>query len=460
MKFLNLVLIFLSLAFITSCATSGSKFKLREYKEVQLENGLNLLLIPDKKLPSFSMIMLVKTGSAWDPDSHQGLANMVGGLLKKGTTKKSAIEIADSLGQVGAEFHASVSSDYTILSGNSLSTHSGVLLEEMSSIVMQPAFRKSEVSRYQAQILSALKRTVDNPGAFASNAFNKYLYSSHQYGHSPIGTTQGVKKIKRKDIIRFYRRYYRPNNAVMAIVGDFDEAMVEKVKQRFSQWGRRDVKSIEYAKVPPISGRQISLIHKPGLTQSRILFGHMGIRRQDPDYVTLKVANSILGKGFTSRLVSEIRVKRGLTYSISSYFIPRKDRGPFTISTFSRNDKVGETVKETLNVFEQFYKTGVTKEEVESAKAYLKGVFPRILETSESTAENLLILRHYNVPDSYLTTFLKRVDKISVSDVNRAIKKHFDPDNLKILVYSQKKVNSQLKDIGQLKMNSYKERSL
>ncbi|MCB0421688.1 MAG: insulinase family protein [Bdellovibrionales bacterium] len=455
MKILMSVLILTSLFLFTSCATTGPKYELHKFEEVKLPNGMNIIFIPDNKLPSVSMVMMVKTGSASDPKGRAGLANLVAGLLDKGTTEKSALEIADSLGQVGAEIGSSARSDFTLISGSSLSTHSSVLYNNLADIVMTPAFRAKEFRRYKAQVLSGIQKSSEDPSGFAGRAFSKYLYGSHPYAHPSMGTEKGVSKIKRKDVIRFYKKYYRPNNTLLAVVGDYTPKDVESIKKKFSSWTSRSVEPLKYNAPPQIEGRNLALVYKPGLAQSQIVMGHLGIRRKDPDYVTLKVANSILGLGFSSRLVSEIRSKRGLTYSIHSYFIPRWDRGPFTISTFSRNEKVGETVKQSLRVFEDFYKSGVTKEEVEDAKAYLKGMFPRILETPESTAENLLILRYYDVPDTYLTTFLDKIDKISVSDVNKAIKDHFDPMNMKVLVYSQKSVNNQLQGIGDLQVINY-----
>ena len=459
MKIVRITILILTLSVVAGCASVGtSNFKLRKYKEVALSNGMKVLLVSDKKLPSFSLVTMIKTGSASDPHSKFGLANFVGGMLEQGAGGKSATELADSLGQIGADFGVSVSSDYTMISGSSLSFHSDQLLDDYSKMLISPTFKNSEIKRRKKQVVSILKRRVDSPGSFANMAFTKYLYASHPYGHSSIGTPKGVQSIKRKDVIRFYKRFYRPNNVVMAVVGDFEDDIVSKLEARFGSWGAREIKLVKFSETTKIDGKRISLVHKKGLKQSQVLVGHLGIKRSNPDYVKLKIANTILGRGFTSRLMQEIRVKRGLTYSIRSYFVPKSDRGPFVISTSSRHEKIHETISETLNVYKTFRENGVSKEEVVAAKSYLKGVFPRILETASSTAENLLILRYYGISDSYLETFLDQVDRISVSDVNKAIKKHFDPDNLKILVFSNKyKVQKALTKVAPMEVKDYSE---
>jgi zinc protease len=163
----------------------------------------------------------------------------------------------------------------------------------------------------------------------------------------------------------------------------------------------------------------------------------------------LRLANLILGGGFVSRLNSKVRDDLGLTYSIFSQFDTKKQRGTFVISTFTRNDKVGETIKNTREIFSQFVAQGITEPELAAAKAVLTGQFPMAIETTDRLALNLMLLRLYGVSDSYLKNFLKDVNAITVAQVNEAIHKHFSVENLKTVVYAdQSKVGKQLKALG------------
>lgn len=454
--FLLVSLIFI----VTGCATlpGGGSFKLREYKEVTLKNGLKVILVEDKRLPYFSLNLLVKAGSSVDPLAASGTAAMVGELLDKGTSKRKAMELADAMGQIGSELDVSVGQDFTLVSASSLAQHRGELLTNFAEMVTVPAFSKSEVRRVKKQVLSQLQRTVDSPGHFAGVMFDSYLYGSHPYARRILGRKRDVKKLSKKNIIKYYLAYYRPNNSQLAVVGTFGPDIVNQLENAFGSWRSRSPKVATFPEVPSINGLQIQIIDKGDLKQSQIRLGHPGIKRTNPDYLKLRVANTILGGAFHSRLVDEIRDRRGLTYSIRSQFDARKDTGPFMVSTFTRHEKVGETVSQTLKVIESFREKGVTDKEVADAKALLLGTFPRALETAERLAQTLLVLRYYNVPDSYLTNYLKDIGKIKTAEVNKVIKNYLQPGNMKVLVYSPKdKVLSQLRPIGLVQIKSYTE---
>ena len=458
MKTFSLITIF-SFLLLTACSTKeGEKYQLRSYKEVKLQNDLNVVLVKDSSLPYFSLQLLVKSGSVEDPVAKAGLSNMVAKLLNKSTKKHKALEIADIIGQMGAEFGASADDDYSYIRASSLSDQKLELINIFAEIVTQPTFEKSEVSRAKKQIISSIKSMADNPPTFASVIYSSFMYGPHPYGRNQMGSIRDVKSIKRKDLVNYYNKHYTPNNSILAIVGDFDDSVVQDITKAFAQWKSNKVPTIDYPIFPQISGVNIKLINKSDLAQTQIRIGHKAIKRTNPDFLKLRLASIVLGGGFSSRLMSRVRKERGLTYSISSYFGAEKDYGTFTVSTFTRHDKVGETVAETLAVLNKFKSEGITQAELDSAKALAKGTFPRALETAESFARNLLLLRFYKIGDDYLRDYYKNINKISLDDVNTAINKYLSPDNLKILVYApKKKTIDQLRPIGLLEVEDYKQ---
>lgn len=457
-----------SAALLLSCATGGKTpgssasesvvdgktgFRLPPYEEKTLANGLRVLFVPNQQLPSISLSLLVRGGSAQDTEGHAGLATLVAELLDKGTAKRSAPQIAQDLGQLGADFDASASMDYSVVSASALSTQADALLDNMVEIVMEPAFTDVEIERARKQLLAQIERQEDNPDAFADRAWQDFIYQSHPYAQPTLGNLQGVKAAKKKNIIQYYLRYYRPNNAILAVIGKYTPELVAKIEKSFGSWERREVPAVQYPVVPAIEGVQIRLVDKPGLVQSQIRIGHLGIKRQNDDFVALRVANTILGGAFASRLNDRIRKELGLTYSISSYFDARMDRGPFEISTFTKNTSTGQVVGEALKVLNDFKEQGVTSEEVNRAKGYLKGVFPTAIETPEKLALNLMLLRFYGIPDTYLTTYLSQVDRLSASAINSVIKKYVDNKNLKVVVYSaSSEVLPQLEPLGKVEI--------
>jgi zinc protease len=418
---------------------SKSNYRLPQFEEETLANGLRVLFVPDDKLPYLSMSMMVKSGSDQEPADQAGLASFVSELLDKGTNQRNATQIAQDLGNLGAEFGAGSGYDFSTADISGLSIHADLLLSNFFELVTQPSFSDAEIERMRKQILAGIARREDSPESFASMAFAQALYGQHPYGRPVSGTLATIQGIKKKNINQYYLRYFRPNNSILAVTGQFTPQFKAKLKTVFAAWQSRDITAIAMPELANSNGApslKVVLVDKPDLVQAQIRMGHFGIKRKNEDFIALRVANTILGGAFASRLNSRIRKDLGLTYNISSSFDGRIERGPFEIETFTKNTTIGQTVGETLKVLNAFKESGVTAEEVDRARGYLKGIFPTAIETPEKLAHNLLMLRLYGVPDSFLSTYWRELDRITTSDVNRAIAKYIDPANLTIMVYA------------------------
>ena len=428
-------------------AASAGSFKLRPMREVQLENGLRVLFITDNTLPRVSMTMLVKVGARQDPQGKEGLNNLAAQLLEQGTQSKNATVVADELGQLGTEINIEPSNDFTVIAMDALVNSSDKLLSLYSDIVMNPAFMDAEVARAKAQTIAQQQKKVDNPSAYANDAFDEFLFKGHPYANDVTGTPASVKKITKQDIIRHYLNNYRPNNAQLAVVGRFDKAFEAKVGEAFKKWSGKPIRDFTTPELKPIEGLEVKVLSKPGLQQAQIRIGEFGIRRNDPDFLKLRLANVALGGEFGSRLNQHVRDDLGLTYSIYSYFDARADRGAFAINTFTKNETIGKTLDESLKVFTDFVEKGLTEAEFKASKEQMLGQFPRAIETADRLAYNILILNYYGVPLSYLQDFNKNVAAMTLADVNQTIQKHLDAKKLRVLVYAdEKKVGDQLKE--------------
>ncbi len=446
----RLVVLGAAVVSVAACASSGKKsggglfssnsnagYQIRAFEEKTLENGLRILYIPDNSLPYVSYSMLVRTGSAADPVGQEGLSSLVAELLNKGTSKRSATQIADELGRMGAEFDASSSYDYSVVTASGLSPQAEPLLNNVMEIVMSPAFPEAEFKRAVAQAQSQIARLVDNPDAYADLAFASYLYGEHPYGRPTIGTAKSVAGLKKRNVIQAYLRTYRPNNAILAVVGQFTPELREKIEKGFGAWEKRDLPEVKKNADPKVEGVGIRVVNYPSMVQSQIRMGSLGIERKDPRFLALRLGNTVLGGAFASRLNDRLRKDLGLTYGINSGFDARAERGPFLVETFTKNGSVGQAVSESLKVLEKFKLEGATSEEIDRTKGYLKGIFPAAIETPEKLALNLLLLRHYGIPDSYLTNYLRDIDALSRSEVNKAMAEAIDTKNIRILVYSK-----------------------
>ncbi len=438
--------------------SSAENFRIRSFETQTLKNGLIVMWIPDNTLPYVSMQMLVKTGSGQDLPGKEGLAGFTASMLEKGTVSRSAEQIAEDLEQIGADFSVSVEPDYTILKLSSLSFNRDSALDLYRELTLQPSFPAKEINRQRQLVLASLQKLADQPNGFTDYLLPRFLYGAHPYGHEAAGTPRSVRKISRVDLQRFYGTHYTPGNSVLAVVGQYDEAWRKNVIEAFESWKAKPNPGIEIPDFPKWNGLEFLLVDRDDLNQAQIQIGFKGVPRDIPEYMELRAALKVLGESFGSRLFEAIRVQRGLTYHIHAWFDPRLKPGPMGIYTFTRVDKVGETVEETLKTYRQFIKEGVTDKEVAMVKSLMRGQFPRMMETPEALAQQLLILNRYGIPNSYLTNYLADLETINRDKINATIRRYFDPENLRILVYAPRsKAEEPLKKLGRLQVKGYKE---
>lgn len=447
----------ISVSFLLSCASSDSiipsSYELPKYKEIHLDNGLRVLLLPDKKIPFVSLSLMIPTGFTNDPMTKSGLSSIVGAMLEKGSSKRSATKIADDLDFMGVEFGTSVGSEMTSISMDGMSKFEDEILASFEELIFQPKFPKKELKSLKKRMVAAIQKRKDQPSAMASIYGKRYLFGNHPFAKTGSGEVKDIKSIAQSDLKSFYKKYYVPEGAVLAVMGNYSPEFQAKLQNEFSQWKGKKPETLIYPSVKNSEKIQIRLVSKKSLKQAQVRMLHYGPGRKIEDYMALRIANAILGGSFSSRLMDEIRDNRGLTYGVYSNFGFGRGVGSFEISTFTRNEKVGELLETAINIYRKTVKEGVTDVEVERAKNSILGRFPRAVETPEKLAGNLLILRAYGISDSYLTDYIKNVNSVSTSDVNEAIKKYMKPESLKILVYSPEKgVKEQLQRISLLEV--------
>ena len=416
-----------------------SKGAFRPLKIVELENGLKIYFIEDQTLPRVSLEMLVKVGLPQEPKDLDGLNALTAELLEQGTQKKSATELADEFGQIGTDMATAPGGDFTFLSADSLAKDKSQLLNLFSDVVLNPAFKESEIARLKSNVKARILKKIDNPSGYIDDQFDKFLFGDHPYAKDIAGDLQSIKKITKSQITKHYLTWYRPNNCTLAVVGSLTPEFEKQVMTAFKEWKPRPLKFEPLKELTQVNGVQVKLFSKTGLKQTQIRMGRLGVERKTPDFLALRAANEILGGGMASRLMQKVRDQLGLTYGISSGFEFRKDKGAFLISTFTKNESAGQTLQEAIKVYNQFIEEGVTERELEAAKAQMIAQFPRSLETADRYGYNLLLLDFYEIPSSYLTDFIKNVEKISVADVNQAIRKYLAVDQLKIVVFGDEK---------------------
>jgi predicted Zn-dependent peptidase len=431
---------------VPGLSAEESGLKLPPYKKVTLRNGLTLLLMERHEVPLVSFQMLVKTGSTADPAGKEGLAAVTAELLRKGTRSRSADKVSEELDFVGATFGAGNNSDYTSVSAEFVKKDVASGLDLLADIFRNATFPEEEAAKALARRIDGIKAAKDQAQGVIRNYFNSYLYGSHPYGRPAGGDEKSLAAITRDDIARFYRDYYLPDNSILAVVGDFNMAEMQRaVEEKFGGWESRPVAPVKLTDPAPVKGKKLLLVDKPDSVQTFFIFGNLGISRTNPDRVYINVVNTLFGGRFTSLINTELRIKSGLTYGANSFFDLRKAPGPFIISSYTRNATTQQALEMTLQVIKRFHETGVSEEQLKSAKSYIKGQFPPTIETSDDLASQIALLEFYGLDQSEITGLFARIDAMTTADANRIIKQYFPEDEMVMVLVGKA---SEIQDIA------------
>jgi zinc protease len=405
----------------------------------QLPNGLVWLFSQQSGLPMVSLQLFIKAGTLQEPKGKEGLANLTASLLLSGAKGRSAPQIAQDVDFIGARLGAGGGDDFATISLVILKKDLGAGLGLLQDVLLNPAFAPAEVQRKVAQFEAALKSEEDDPMVVARRTFAQDLYGDFPYGHPVMGTPQGLAAITPQDLAQFHRTYYRPNNAVLSVVGGLtqDEAR-QWVTKIFGAWATAPLPSPKPAAIPPLTERKVVLIDRD-ISQANIILGNLGINRQNPDFYACQVMNYILGGGgFSSRLMDEIRENRGLAYSVSSSFSPGLGPGPFTVSLETKNPSAAEAISQVRMQLKLIMSQPVKPKELEDAKSHLIGSFPRKMDSMSKRAQLMGYMEIYGLGLNYPWKYPKMIQDLAPEDIQRVAQKYLQPDKYLLVVVGKK----------------------
>ena len=419
----------LLLAALASAAAVASPLKIEHWT---LANGAHVHLVEAHDLPMVQLRVVFDAGAARDPRGRSGVALLTSGMLEEGTGNLGADDIARRFEDLGAEFGASAERDMATVDLRSLSEWKLLepALELFAQIIASPSFPSEALERERARLLVALARDAQSPGTIASRAFYRELYGEHPYAADPQGEEASIKTITRDDLVAHHKSYYVGKNAHLVIVGDVTKRSARKIAERVAGKLPAGAPAPALPAVPALEQARERRIAFPA-TQSHVFLGQPGMTRDDPDYFPLYVGNYILGGGgLVSRLSTEVREKRGLSYSVYSYFLPMRVSGPFVMGLQTKNTQRAEAMGLIRKVLEDFVANGPTDQEVEAAKKHITGAFPLRLDSNRKIADNLAVIAFYGLPLTWLDDYIKRVQAVTGEQIRDAFRRRVHPDKL------------------------------
>ena len=408
--------------------------KFPPYQIRTLTNGLQVIAVSQHEQPAVSVRLIVRAGSAQDPDNRPGLATLAGTLLDQGTTTKTAEQVAQSIDSIGGAMGVGAGLDLTSIFAAVMKDSLNVGLDIVADVARHPAFSPEEIERQRQQMISAMRVSYEDPDFIAGTVFDRLVYGFHPYGKPDGGTPESLGALTRADLQAFHKRWFVPNNAILAIVGDVtaDEAFAG-AERAFGNWARADVPSSAIAQVPPPT-RRVVVIDRPGAVQTEIRVGHIGVPRKHPDFLALDLAMKILGGEGGNRLYRVLRSDRGLTYGAEANLHALKDTGDIVASTDTRSDTTSEALRLIVDEFARIRRERVNPRELADAQAYLTGSFPLTIETPGDIALQVLNAVVFGLDLQELQNYRERVNRITPDDIQRVAQQYLHPDRLSIVL--------------------------
>jgi zinc protease len=410
-----------------------------DVERVEFPNGLILLLSENHSIPSVSINAIVRAGSRFEGDEKAGLGSLVGALLDAGTSARSSQQIAETVEAVGGQLGTFGEYQSSGVLLRLISKDVALGLDVASDLLMNSTFPQDKVRQDIDRRIAQIRARLDVPRTQASDLFNEIVFEGCPQHRPPIGHEESVSTLTRADVEGFYRRYYTPENTLLAIAGDIDKGeMKGMAEEMFGKWQRPSGFGTPAVPQPRRQGFSIEKFVSVAKEQVNVFIGHLGITRNNPDYYALLVMDTILGSspGFTSRIPRILRDEQGLAYSTFSNITSSAglDPGRFIAYIGTAPENLDRAVSGLRSEIARIVEGGVTAEELEAAELYLTGSFVFHFQRNSQIAEFLVEAEIYGLGFDYLEKYPGLIRSLSVEDVNHATRRHIDPQNLTTVI--------------------------
>ena len=411
------------------------KVKLPVAKETTMPNGLKLMVLEDHRLPTVSFqLMIPGAGGYFDPADRAGLATWTASMVREGTSSKSSAQISEALETMGASLFTSAgsSSANAEIDGSALTESLPKLMEVSSDILLHPAFAPAEWDRYKARSKPQFTQLRTNPGFLGSEMLTKAVFGTHPASRV-FASPAAIDVVTAADLSEYYKTHYIPDHAVLAFAGDItvDQAKALATKY-FGEWKKAGVPEPKVANPAPIGAAKVYLIHRPNSVQTTLFVGTQALLRTDKDYMSLAVANRVLG-GVMGRLFRHLREEKGYTYGIGSGIDATPYVGAWTASTSVRTDVTEPALRDLMNEIAQMRDTPVPDKELADSKRSLVAAFALSLESPQRVLGYSIDRWELGLPANYFDTYPAMISAVTPAQAQAAAKKYWDPGRLEIV---------------------------
>ena len=418
----NLILI-LSV-FLFSAANAAVKIS-----HWQTSAGSDVYFVENHDLPIIDMAVNFPAGSARDTVATSGVAGVTKYMMTLGAAGMSEEVITNKFADIGAILSGELDADRASFKLRTLTSEQAKALETFNQVLHKPDFPQVVLDREKIRIIAGINESATMPESISSKAFMKALYGAHPYSLDESGEVESIAAMKRDDLVAFYKQYYSAKSAVIALIGDMTEAQARAIAESTASGLPQTPAVAKIAEVSLPTAPNVQSINHPA-SQAHILLGYPGIKRGDADYFSLYVGNYILGGGgFVSRLTEEVREKRGLVYSVYSYFMPMAQLGPFQIGLQTKKEQAGEALKLVNETVAKFIKDGVTEPELKAAKDNIIGGFPMRIDSNGKILDYLSVIGFYRLPLTYLDDFNQKVRAVTTAQIKEAFQRRVKSEN-------------------------------
>jgi zinc protease len=420
-------------------------FQLAPRVEKTLANGLRVIVTRQDVVPKVSVTLTVLSGYSSDPATLTGLAALTADIVQEGTKTRTSREIRRQFFGMGGSLSAAVSQDYSSLSARGLAEFAPQLIDLVADVAMNPTMPSDELAILKQQRLQNVAQQKASPQFLANREFRRALFGEHPYARTSE-TEASLQAIDRAKLEEFHRQHYRPNNAFLLVVGAVDpNAVLTAAEKSFGAWTRGDVPKPTYTAPPSIDGRRVYFVQRPNSIQSSIALGNVAVKRSDPRWYELSLANAIYGGAFNSRIVRNIREEKGYTYSPGSILNGFVDAGFYRFSADVRNEVTGATLDEVFKEIDKMRAEGSEGAELQGAKQYLRGIFPIQTATQAGLSSVLNNVYVFGLPKDYPESYGAKIAAVTAAQVKSAAHTLLGSENSVIaIVGDYAKVKDQL----------------